>query len=468
MAKKRSILSPFGWIERHAFVGDHSRQVLSFQTNLEASQWWPSAKVAQFQSAQLGKLLEHAYRQVPHYQTILDRIGIRPGAPIDWNRWRQLPVLTRDQLQDEPATLRARQLPAGHEEFERLRSSGSTGRAVEMTTTNVSDLWQKVLTLRTQIWAGRDFTRTMGVIRKLPAGEAPPPDGDVVNHWGDATTFPFATGPCVRLAANTEIGLQKAWLERRRPSYLTTYPSILRELAAVPPTSQPFYVLGVSTLGETVDHDLRDLVDQNWHCRVFDVYSAEEVGCMAVECPETGGYHAQAESVLLEVLNAEGEPCKPGEVGEIVVTPLHNYAMPLLRYAIGDYAEVGGRCRCGRGLPLLTRIVGRKRNMLVLADGRSYWPSFGTRRFTQIAPILQQQFHQSAPDRLRVQLVVAEPLDKNQEAAIISHIQKALPAPFQITLEYVAEIPRNAGGKFELFTSAVNGPSQTRSATTSA
>jgi phenylacetate-CoA ligase len=225
---------------------------------------------------------------------------------------------------------------------------------------------------------------------------------------------------------------------------------------------------GVSTLGETVDQELRDLVNEHWHCRVSDVYSAEEVGCMAIECPETGGYHVQAEAVVLEVLDANGNQCKPGEVGEVVVTPLFNFAMPLLRYAIGDFAEVGGRCRCGRSLPLLTRIVGRKRNMLVLSDGRTYWPSFGTRRFAQIAPILQQQFHQSAPDRLEVRLVVAEPLNENQEAALKEQIQNALPAPFQINFEYVDEISKNAGGKFELFTSAVASAHQRRSATTSA
>jgi hypothetical protein len=73
-------------------------------------------------------------------------------------------------------------------------------------TTSVNNLWQQVLTLRTQIWADRDFTRTMGVIRKLAAGQAPPPDGDRLERWGDASSFPFMTGPCVRLAATAEGG----------------------------------------------------------------------------------------------------------------------------------------------------------------------------------------------------------------------------------------------------------------------
>ncbi|MEX2129592.1 MAG: hypothetical protein WD871_15315 [Xanthobacteraceae bacterium] len=470
MAKRRRTAELLARIERIAFPGETARQLLAYQANLEASQWWPASRHLEFQTAQLGNLLAHAYRQVPYYRKLLDSVRLKPGSPVDWNRWRELPLLTRDHLQDGGAALHARELPPGQQEIDRLRSSGSTGRAVEVITTNFNDLWQKTLTLRTQIWAGRDFARTMGVIRKLPPGEAPPPNGDVIEHWGDATTFPFLTGACVRLSATAEIGAQMAWIGRRLPDYLTSYPSILRELAASPPPeiNGPYSVKGASALGETVDQELRDLVAQNWRCRVFDAYSAEEAGCMAIECPEGDGYHVQAEAVLLEVLNSEGEACQPGEIGEIVVTPLFNYAMPLLRYAIGDYAEAGGRCGCGRGLPLLKRILGRQRNMLVLADGRVYWPTFGTRAFAKIAPILQQQFHQAESDRLEVRLVVGAPLAAQQEQALKDKVQQALPAPFRIDLVYVDEIARNAGGKFELFTSAVAAAGHRRSATISA
>ena len=77
----------------------------------------------------------------------------------------------------------------------------------------------------------------------------------------------------------------------------------------------------------------------------------------------------QAENVLLEIIDAAGNPLPPGNVGRVVITVLHNLAMPLIRYEIGDYAAFGGECTCGRGLPVLERIVGRARNMLRLPDG---------------------------------------------------------------------------------------------------
>jgi phenylacetate-CoA ligase len=106
--------------------------------------------------------------------------------------------------------------------------------------------------------------------------------------------------------------------------------------------------------------------------------------------------------------------------------------------------------------------------MLVLADGRTYWPTFGTRAFAKIAPVLQQQFHQAEPDRLELRLIVGAPLVPGQERALREKVQDALPVPFRIDLIYVEEIPRNPGGKFELFTSAVATDRHRRSATISA
>ena len=78
------------------------------------------------------------------------------------------------------------------------------------------------------------------------------------------------------------------------------------------------------------------------------MYSSQEVGYIALQCPENESYHIQAENVLVEILDDDGLPCEPGEVGRVVVTALHNLATPLLRYDIGDYAEVGSPCSCGR------------------------------------------------------------------------------------------------------------------------
>jgi phenylacetate-CoA ligase len=140
----------------------------------------------------------------------------------------------------------------------------------------------------------------------------------------------------------------------------------------------------------------------------------------------------------------------------VVVTALHNFAMPLLRYELGDYAVAGAPCRCGRGLPVLQRILGRVRNMLRLAGGERYWPMLGTRGFAHLAPVLQHQFVQTACDRLELRIVAARPLTSGEEAALREHVTRRLPAPMQVDIRCCADIPRSAGGKFEDFVCALD------------
>ena len=176
---------------------------------------------------------------------------------------------------------------------------------------------------------------------------------------------------------------------------------------------------------------------------------------IALQCPEHPHYHVQAESLLVEVLGSDGAPCGPGETGRLVVTPLNNFATPLIRYEIGDYAEVGEACSCGRGLPVLNRILGRVRNMATLPSGETFWPRFYSDDLAKVAPIRQVQLVPRSVHDIDVRLVVARPLTAEEEERLKSVILEYLGHPFTLGFTYVDEIPRSAGGKYEDFVSVV-------------
>jgi phenylacetate-CoA ligase len=181
-------------------------------------------------------------------------------------------------------------------------------------------------------------------------------------------------------------------------------------------------------------------------------YSSQELGYLALQCPECAQYHVQSESVFVEVLDENGAPCSAGESGRVVVTDLHNFAMPLIRYVIGDYAEVGMPCSAGRGLPSLRRVLGRRRNMVVFPDGRRHWPMTGFARFNDVAHIRQYQFVQHTPERIEVRLVVADRLSPDQLVQLKRIIDEAMGYSFD--LEFVQShelLPLSRGGKFEEF-----------------
>ena len=212
---------------------------------------------------------------------------------------------------------------------------------------------------------------------------------------------------------------------------------------------------GVRTLGEAVTPELRQLSKTVFGVTLRDMYSAAEVGYLALQCPDHEHYHVQSEVVMVEVLRDDGSACRPGEIGRVVVTTLHNFAMPLIRYAIGDYAEVGEACPCGRGLPVLKRIMGRSRNLLSLPDGRQWWPSLPPKKYAHIGSIQQLQLVQKSLNKIEVRLVVKQKLDESQSKALRIALTDMLKYAFEFEFRYLDKIEFGPNHKFEDFISEI-------------
>ncbi len=158
----------------------------------------------------------------------------------------------------------------------------------------------------------------------------------------------------------------------------------------------------------------------------------------------------------MEVLRADGTACEVGEEGDVVLTPLHNFAMPLLRYAIGDRAVWGPQCTCGRTLAVLAAIPGRARAMLTLPDGTRRFPYYGHNAIMRVGAIAQHQVAQVGPAQVgpaqvEIRLVVVRALTEAEERQIVEASRRALGAPFEVSLKYVDGIARGPGGKHAEF-----------------
>lgn len=424
--------------------------VLAVHAQNEQSQWLSPDEIEARQFTQLRVLLRHCLATVPYYQGKLAG-RFDPDAALDWEAWRRLPVLTRADLQEYAAEIETTAPPASHGRTSAARSSGSTGRPVEFKTSEIVNLLYFSNNLRQYRWHDYDpeavFTgiiRLNETQRKLAENRTPVP-------WMKG----YATGPFYHFDVGRRAAEQWEWLREIRPRLLTTYPSNLKNLVAHAGDGDALPLEAVTTMSEVLDPDVREICEAALGAPIHDIYSAQELGIVALQCPDSGLYHAMAESVLVEILDGDGQPCAPGAVGRLVVTPLHNFITPLIRYEVGDYAEAGAPCDCGRGLPSIRRILGRQRNMLVLPDGEKVWPAFGSRGMTGIAPVRQHQIIQKAPDRLEARLVVERPLTAAEELRLAAHITGRVPAKMAVAFTYLDEIPRSASGKFEDFMSEV-------------
>jgi phenylacetate-CoA ligase len=425
---------------------------------LEQTQWWPPGRLLARQRDQLAALLAHAAAQVPFYRARLaGGLASLPDAG-DWTAaWRRIPILRRGEIQEADASeaMLAEALPPGHGEWREVFTSGSTGRPVRAVRSQLWELVWSAFTVRDHLWHRRDLAGTLAAIRESGAGKAPWPEGTTAPSWGYSTDAVFATGPLVALNITTPLDRQVEWLLRRDPDYLVTHPSVAQALAraCLERGARPSRLRQVVTIAETLRPGVREDCRAAWGAAVADVYSTREAGYLALQCPDHEHYHVQSEGVFLEVLRDDGEPCGPGEVGRVVVTPLHNLAMPLIRYDLGDLAEAGPPCRCGRGLPVLTRILGRTQNMLLLPSGERRWPllsSSDLAAMTDAAPPLRRyQIVQRALDLIELRLVVARPLAPAEEKALAAWARGKFGEGFRVAFAYPPDLPRTPAGKFE-------------------
>lgn len=449
----RSAIEGLAW---PAVPGRTGRLQLALLYQLEESQWWPAEVLQEHQFRQLNTLLDHAARTVPFYRKRLGAAGF-PGAPaITPESWRKIPVLTRREVQRSFEALRSRALPKAHGRTGEALTTGSTATPVRTVSTELGMGFWLTLMLRENLWHGRDMGGKLALIRPVDGPGARYPRGARSAHWGPARDGAFATGPRVTLEISSKIDEQAEWLLRQDPDYLVTYPSNLAALVhhCEERGMVPGNLRGVRTMSEILYPEVREACRRVWGVPVTDAYSTEEVGHIAFQCPESENLHVQAETVLVEVLDDAGSACAPGEVGRVVVTPLHNFAMPLIRYAVGDLAEVGAPCPCGRGLPVLRRIIGRIRSMVRLPSGGQLYANFHG-LLAGIGPVVQFQIVRTGEEELEMRLVAKRELTAAERETLTARIRERFRYSFRIAFAYVDEIPRGPGGKFQDYRSEI-------------
>ncbi|MDP1735078.1 MAG: hypothetical protein Q8L44_12040 [Sulfuritalea sp.] len=449
----RSALPHLTW---PAFPAPMAANKLALLFQLEQNQWRTPAEIASAQFDQIRQLVSFAATSVPHYrQTLGDRF---PPERINADTWHEVPVLSRKTLHEAAGSLKSDSIPQAHGKTFPISTSGSTGMVVEVLGTDLTTLFWQVFCLRDHLWHRRDLREKLCVVRYQRGPALKGPAGTQAAGWGPATDDVAVTGPSV----NYDILLGVAHLVERliadRPGYLLCHPSMVMGLArhclahgiSLPGLQE------VRTLGESPDDALRETCRTAWNVPMVDMYSCQEAGYLALQCPDHPHYHVQAENVLLEVVDEHGHACAPGEVGRVLITCLNNFATPLIRYEIGDFAEVGEPCSCGRGLPVLKRIMGRYRNLLTLPNGTRLWPRLGYESKLQaIAPIELMQMIQTSLDEIQVRLVMARALDESEIRNLTTFIQGNLGYPFRLRFDYVDSIRNSANGKIEQFISLI-------------
>ena len=422
---------------------------LVMQVQFEISQWWEPERILSYQLAQLRNVIAHAARTTPFYKGRLDAVLEKLARGLSLSDFRQIPILTRKEFQDAGDSINSTLVPASHGAIHQLRTSGSTGQPLVLKGTEVTQMYNSAKNFRAHLWHRRDFSQKSLSIKTIKPGQTTirlPAWGPVVN-----------AGPSIIVNMAQPASKLLESLKTEDPAYLLTHPSVLKELLYLSREQgyQPASLKEVCTLGEILYPELRERCQQQWNVKVSDSYSCHEFGTLALQCPEFPHYHVQSECALIEVLRPDNTPCKPGEVGKTVISSLNNFATPMLRYENGDMAEVGEPCACGRGLPVLKRIIGRVRNTAILPNGDRLMPNLVTGPLLNDLPIKHFQLIQKTTELIEARLVVGRPLTTDEETALADYFNKGWRYEFKFKFVYVEEITRGSNGKYEVFVSEV-------------
>ncbi len=406
-------------------------------------------EVHRSQRKKLSGVVSRAERDSSFYRRLWSNSHSK-GLPSEYPELDGLPVVSKRDLRDA-----VREFPLDSFRGRVIRSptSGSTGSPMIFLRSAEQESWFWALRFRIWRWAGYhpgDRYLTINLNPRIGWRK----------HLQDSL---FRCSYMTFNADNQDSSLILEKLKRKRIRFLNGFSSSLYVLSRQMLTGgidNPG-VTGITSTGDTLFEPYRESIERAFGVRVLDYYGAGGEGVhLASQCTESQGrYHLHPENAVVEILGPSG-PVKPGERGTIVITQLHNQAMPLIRYDLEDIAiraDPGLRCDCGRTLPLLEGVEGRTPDLVLLPDGTFLVMHFFVVLFKNLQDIYQYQVVQNHEDRLIVRLVGAPNADrKSLERLVSQQVSKATRGLASCEFEWLSEIPLANSGKRRLVVSKIS------------
>lgn len=356
-----------------------------------------------------------------------------------------LPLLDKEPLRADPqAFVRTDMHPSRTLTF---YTSGSTGTPIA-TIWTVAELRDSMALreARSARWAGVSFKQA----RSTFSGRMVEPNSA---SKGPFYRFNFAESQVYFSPFHLRPDTAKYYvqaLEKHHVRWLTGYAIsyyLLAKFILEQGLTAPAGIQAIITTSEKVTQEMRQTMEQAFHCKVFEEYSTVENVLFASEC-EHGRLHVSPDVAVVEILHPDGSFCLPGEAGEVVATSLMRTYQPLIRFRLGDMAMWDSEpCPCGRHMPVIKEVIGRIEDVVIGPDGRQMVRFHGV--FVNQPHVREGQIIQESLDFIRVKIVPAEGFGDKDVNDIVHRVQQRLGGNVKVEVEPVVAIPRTKVGKFQ-------------------
>jgi phenylacetate-CoA ligase len=435
----------------------HPAAIIKLRATFEKTQWFTLEEQTLYQERLLRRTVEHAYRRVPYYRELFDRIRLKPDDIRRLPDLDKIPILTKEILSAQFKTLEATNSHAFRPQA--MCTSGTTGRRLQFLVDRPSNVLEFVYYWRHWNSAGyklgAPFAEFSSVFflrgdekSRLASHHQRLPNRLLLNSlsMSHATVRDYVRA-----------------IRKHRPLFLKGLPSVLYHFSLFLRQQgiADISFKAVFSTGETLVPRFRKLIEATLGCKVYDSYGHMERTVAISECP-LGGLHINPDYGILELirhdslradLTGEGgcdnSSSRANYSASVIGTSLYNFSMPLLRYEVGDIVSVEPekKCACGRQFPLVSAIEGRQSEVLLTPEGKVITGAFLV--FEDVPDILEGQIIQESLERLHVRIVPAPPFSKAGEARLKSRLQMLVGSAVKISLERCesAELLRAESGK---------------------
>lgn len=433
-----------GWmIERRRHGGDFQAILRA----VEARGSWSQERTIEFRDRRLRAFIDHAYRTTSFYRRRLDNAGVRPTDIRGIDDLGSLPVLTKEEVQDQYPELRSSAVP--DRAITIAHTSGTTGGGLRFATTSASDREQWAVWWRYRRWHGIQRGTWCGYFAGrsvVPITQTGPPFWRT-NRAGRQILF---SGYHL---SDANLPLYVAELRRRRPPWIHGYPSLLALLAGyLVETGQDlgYPVLWVTTGAENLLAQQSQLIERGLGVSPLQHYGMAEAVANASQCT-LGAMHLDEDLAAVELI-----PSKDGGERRVLGTNLSNPALPLIRYDVQDVARLAdSSCPCGRPGRILTKVDGRLEDYVVLHNGARVGRMDHV--FKDQVRIREAQIQQDRIGEILIRVIPRPGYGPEDERDLIQEARKRLGPDTGIRVEHVERLPRTVSGKLRFVVSTLQG-----------
>jgi phenylacetate-coenzyme A ligase PaaK-like adenylate-forming protein/glycosyltransferase involved in cell wall biosynthesis len=423
------------------------RRTRELYLDLKQTEWMSQEQMQELQLGKLQRLVQHAYVHVPHYRHAMNAVGVRPEDIRELDDIRRLPLLSKHDVRRR---LHFDLFADDHRkrDMHKISTSGSTGEPF----TTYADRHQLEMrfatTLRAMEWTGwrfgdrqvRLWHQTIGMTRT-----------QILRERIDAWLLRRLFIPAFEIRPENLESFVEA-IRRHRPVLVDGYAESLNFLATYVREGGEagFSPRAVISSAQALPDNVRSVIEQGFATKVYDKYGSREFSGIAYQCGESSDHHVMDESYIVELL-VEGRPARPGEIGELVITDLNNFSVPLIRYRIGDLAtavDASRPCRCGRGLSRIGRIEGRTQAIVHCGNGTWLPGTFFAHFFKDHDYAIRSfQIYQDRKGAFALRVVKNRQFSDESFTALLDELRQYVGDETEVTVEFVDEIPLLRTGK---------------------